>query len=323
MRQLEHMSNEVILCIWDQLSSADVIYSFSNLNTRINSLLLEFHGLYKQLNLCHSSLPAFRFFCRQVSTINEWHLGLTVLKLGHPARCSQIDLFVNEIIKTVVLNYFGKQEISCNNTSKDIFRLLMTYKRIQPIFPQLVSLYIYSNTSVNEDILNTLLFIVAGGSAMRTFIWNSYPMQGQHSRVLFDWLLRHSINLVRFQLQSSRNQDGFEITYEHTIINTYVPHSSLVYLKINVRNLNTLYILLHYLPQLEHLGKNHITNIKLYSSVCSTKRCCCLRNIIIRAPLVLLQTSEIFIRILTLFSIMYIFYINNCLQKETYDLLES
>jgi hypothetical protein len=107
------------------------------------------------------------------------------------------------------------------------------------------------------------------------------------------------------------------------MINTYVSHSSLVYLKINVRNLNTLYILLHYLPQLEHLGKNHITNIKLYSSLCSTKRCCCLRNIIIRAPLVLLQTSEIFIRILTLFSIMYIFYINNCLQKETYDLLES
>ncbi len=28
MLQLEHLSNEVILCIWDQLSSADVIYRF-------------------------------------------------------------------------------------------------------------------------------------------------------------------------------------------------------------------------------------------------------------------------------------------------------
>ncbi|CAF5050317.1 unnamed protein product, partial [Rotaria sp. Silwood1] len=54
-----------------------------------------FHGLYKQLDLRHCSLPACRFLCRQVPTMMQWRLGLTVLKLGSSGRCSQKDLFVD------------------------------------------------------------------------------------------------------------------------------------------------------------------------------------------------------------------------------------
>ncbi|CAF3029462.1 unnamed protein product [Rotaria sp. Silwood2] len=250
------MSNEVILCIWDQLSSVDVIYSFSNLNTRMNSLLLEFHGLYKQLDLRYCSLSACRFLCRQVSTMFEWRLGLTVLKLGSPVRCSQMDLFVDEVAKSVIANHFERHEKSSDNISKDIFRILMAYKHIQPIFPQLVSLHIFLTTSVNKDTINTLLLAIAGGSAMRTFALNSCANQTHHSRAFFNWLFRCSINLVQYKLQSSEAEDGFEIMYEHTIVNNYVPHYSLVYLKINILNLNTLYVLLHYLPELEHLDGN-------------------------------------------------------------------
>jgi hypothetical protein len=66
MLQFEYLSNELILCVWDQLTAADVMYSFSHLNTRIDSLPLKFRGLYKQLDLRYCSLSACRFFCRQV-----------------------------------------------------------------------------------------------------------------------------------------------------------------------------------------------------------------------------------------------------------------
>ncbi len=50
------------------------------------------------------------------------------------------------------------------------------------------------------------------------------------------------------------------------MINAYVPHPSLIYLTINILNLNTLYVLLHYLPQLEHLGNVPIFHsLKLFS----------------------------------------------------------
>ncbi|CAF3351321.1 unnamed protein product [Rotaria socialis] len=250
------MPNEVILCIWDQLSSADVIYSFLNLNTRMNSLLLEFHGLYQQLDLRYCSLSACRFLCRQAPTMFEWRLGLTVLKLGSPVRCSQMDLFVDEVAKSVVANHYERQGKSADKISKDICLILIAYKHIQPIFPQLVSLHIFLTTSANEDTINTLLLAIAGGSAMRTFALSSCANQTHHSRAFFDWLFRCSVNLIQYKLQSSIAEDGFEIMYEHTIVNTYVPHYSLVHLKINILNLNTLYVLLHYLPELEHLDAN-------------------------------------------------------------------
>ena len=140
---------------------------------------------------------------------------------------------------------------------------------MQPIFPHLVSLYIYLTTLVNEDTLGALLLVIAGGSSMRTFIMNSHANQTYNSRPFFDWLFRCSTNLVRCTLQSTQIEDGFEIMYEHTIVNTYVPHHSLVYLKINILNLNTLYVLLHYLPQLEHWGNKkfllflEITNFRI------------------------------------------------------------
>ncbi|CAF2140704.1 unnamed protein product [Rotaria magnacalcarata] len=254
MLQLDHMSNEVILCVWDQLTSGDVIYSFSNLNTRFNSLLIEFHGLYKKLDLRHCSLSACRFFCRQVPTMMEWRLGLTVLKIGNHYRCSQTDMFADEVRKSVVASHFARSGISCNNSSKDIFRILMTYsKSTEPIFPQLVSLVVFESISISEETRDALLFAVAGGSSLRTFTWNASSNQTYHSRVFFDWLFRFSMNLSNYKLQTPDCEEGFELKYEHTIMNAYVPHRSLISLTISVLNLNTLHVLLHYLPQLEYL----------------------------------------------------------------------
>ncbi|CAF4480991.1 unnamed protein product [Rotaria magnacalcarata] len=124
---------------------------------------------------------------------------------------------------------------------------------MQPIFPQLASLVVFQFISINEDSRDTLLFAIAGGSSMRTFTWNTCSNRTHHSRALFDWLFRCSVNLVSYKLQTPPRENGFELKYEYTIVNAYVPHRSLVYLQISILNLNTLYVLLHYLPQLKHL----------------------------------------------------------------------
>ena len=261
MMQFEHLSNEIILCIWDQLSLADVIYSFSHLNTRINSLLLEFHGLYKELDIGYCSLSACRFLCRQVPSMIEWRLGLTTLKLGNLYRCCQMDMFAVEVRKFIVENHFARQGRSCDSVPKDAFRLLMTYsKNIQPIFPHLISFSVFQSVLISEDSRDTLLFAIAGGSSMRNFTWNACSNQTHHSRAFFNWLFRRSRNLISYNLQTPPFENGFELQYEDTLINGYVPHPFLTSLIINVVNLNTLDVLIHYLPQLKHLGNDSLTN---------------------------------------------------------------
>ncbi|CAF0813267.1 unnamed protein product [Adineta steineri] len=272
MLQFEDMSNELILCVWDQLVAADVLYSFSNLNTRFDSLLVEFHGLYKQMDLRYCSLSACRFFCQQMANTNEWRLGLTILKLGNCYRCSQTDMFVEEMIKFLGTNHFVKTEKSYNNNPKDIFDVLMaSNKYIEPIFPQLACLVVFQTIPISETFLNCLLFAAAGGSSLRRFIWSSCYNQTHHSRALFNWLFRCSASLVSYKLRAPPCEDGFELQYEYTLINNYTPHCSLISLTINILNLTTLYVLLHYLPQLEHLdvyissmfSSNNVTDQKL------------------------------------------------------------
>jgi hypothetical protein len=247
----EDLSNELILCIWDQLLEVDVIFSFCNLNNRITSLLHEFYGLYTKLNLRYSSLSVCRYFCRQVPNMIEWRLGLTVLKLGNRYRCCQLEMFTNEIAKSFML-----REEEQYNVSND-FRLLMTSnKHLQPIFPHLVSLVVFQSTCISDNCRDILLYSVAGGSAMRTFTWRSCGMQTCNSKAFFDWLFRCSRNLNSYQLITHISQTGFELTYEHTLINGYT-HHSLISLQINVVNFLTLNILLHYLPQLQHLGNSY------------------------------------------------------------------
>jgi hypothetical protein len=255
MAQFEDLSNDVILCIWDQLSSADVIYSFSDLNNRINSLLSEFHGLYKELNIGYCSLSACRFLCRQVPSMIEWRLGLTTLKIGNVYRCCQMDMLASEVRKFIIKNHFSRQGKSSDNISKDSFRLIMAYnKNIQSIFPQLISFSVYQSSMINEDTRDILLFYVAGGSSMRDFSWNVCSRQTHHSRTFLNWLFRHSLNLTRYQFQTVFDGNGFELKYEDTLINAYVSHQFLIELKIKTFDMNTLHVLLHYLPQLEHLG---------------------------------------------------------------------
>ncbi|CAF1517292.1 unnamed protein product [Adineta ricciae] len=267
MMYFEDLSNEIILCIWDELSSADVIYSFSHLNHRTDSLLIEFHGLYKRLELDYCSLSACRLLCKQIPNSVQWRLGLTVLKLGSLHRCSQVNMFVDEVFKFIVSNHFARnQKTDAVDCSNDVFHLLITYNNQirQPIFPQLTSLFIFQCRPISDDYRDVLLFSVAGGSCMRTFTWIACPKQTQHDKAFFDWLFRYSRRLEKFVLEMARHQDGFELTYEHALMSKYDSHYSLVHLNIKVLNLNTLHILLHYLPQLERLDV-YITNT-FYSS---------------------------------------------------------
>ena len=72
-------------------------------------------------------------------------------------------MFAEEVIKSVVADHFVRQGKSCDNASKDNFRVLMTYgKHIQPIFPQLVSFVVFQSVSINEDSRDALLYAVAG-----------------------------------------------------------------------------------------------------------------------------------------------------------------
>ncbi|CAF2079965.1 unnamed protein product [Rotaria magnacalcarata] len=254
MKKLEDMSNELLLCVWDRLLAADIIYSFSNLNIRIHQLLVKFCGLYKELNLRYCSLSAFRFFCYQLPMMNEWRLNLSVLKLGNRYRCCQIDSFANEIVKSFVIRYLARQGKSYDNPSKDLFRLIISNKKpVEPIFPQLTYLSIFQGTSIDEDCRDILLYVAAGGTTMNTFTWRSCSNQTHHAKAFFDWLFRCSINLHSFRLENPFGENGFELTYEHTVLNVYRPHQSLTSLTINILNFSTLDILLHYLLKLEYL----------------------------------------------------------------------
>ena len=275
MVQFEDLSNEVLLCIWDQLSSVDVIYSFSDINIRINSLLLKFHGLHKELDIGYCSLSACRLLCRQVSSLIEWRVGLTNLKLGNLYRCCQIDMFAIEVRKLFVENDFARQGRSSNGLSKDVFRLLMTYSNnVQPIFPHLRSLSIFQSVLISEDCRDTVLYIVGGGSSMRDFTWNTCSNQAHHSRAFFNWLFRCSRHLISYNLETPPCENGFELKYDDTLINDYIPHPTLIRLRINVINLNTLNVLLHYLPQLEHLGnRTTFDGLKAILMIILSKMC--------------------------------------------------
>jgi hypothetical protein len=253
----EKLSNELILCIWDQLSTVDVIFSFYDLNNRITALLYEFCDLYKKLDLRYSSLSACRYFCRQIPSMNDWHLGLTVLKLGNPYRCCQLEMFANEIANVFIEKIFVHERIPYNNGSKDLSRILLTNNQyIQPLFPQLISLVVFQSACINDYTRDVLLFVVARGSVMRRFTWRAYLKQAHHAKSFFDWLFQFAVNLNSCQLISPLGEDGFELIHEHMINSSYVPHHSLTYLEINVLNLSTLYLLLLYLPQLQHLGNS-------------------------------------------------------------------
>ena len=252
MMHFEDLSNEVILCIWDQLLEVDVIFSFCNLNNRITSLLYKYCGLFTKLDLRYCSLSVFRYFCHQILNTIEWRLGLTVLKLGNRYRCCQLHMFTNEISNLFRLGE-AKQY---NDIPNDFSRLLIiNEKRLQPVFPQLVSFVVFQTTHVSNECRDILLYAMAGGLTMRTFTWSACGRQTHHSTAFFDWLFLHSRNLRSYQLKTRLSQSCFELTYEHTCINGYTPHHSLINLQISVTNVVTLYTLLHYLPQLQHLGE--------------------------------------------------------------------
>ena len=168
---------------------------------------------------------------------------------------SDIDMFAIEVRKLFIENHFSRQGRSCNGLSKDVFLLLITYsKNVQPIFPHLKSLSIFQSVLISEDCRDTLLYAVAGGSSMRDFSWNACSNQTHHSRAFFNWLFRCSRHLISYNLETPPDEKGFELVYDDTLINDYIPHPTLIRLRIDVINLNTLNVLLHYLPQLEHLG---------------------------------------------------------------------
>ncbi len=159
MLYFEDLSNDLILCIWDQLLAVDVIFSFGNLNNRMTSLLDKYCGLYTEMNLRYSSLSVCRHFCRLVPNMIEWRLGLTVLKLGSLYRCCQLEMFTNEVAKFLM----SRQGEQYNHISMTI------NESLQPISPQLVLLDIFQAGCITNNCRDILLSAVASGSSMRRF----------------------------------------------------------------------------------------------------------------------------------------------------------
>ena len=220
------------------------------------TVVIRIYSLYKKLDLRYCSLSTFRYLSHQICTIDQWRLNLTSLKLGCPYRCSQTDLLANAVVQSFIARYLEKQGRSCTNLSLGLFRLIISHnKHLEPFFPQLKYLLIFQSTSMEEDTRDILLYIVAGGSAMRTFTWRACSRQTHHSQTLFNWLFRCSSQLNSFRLENTLNEKAFELTYQQTLLNDYRPHPSLTSLTINLLNLSSLDTLLHYLPQLQYLCK--------------------------------------------------------------------
>ncbi|CAF4361754.1 unnamed protein product, partial [Rotaria magnacalcarata] len=179
-----------------------------------------------------------------------------ILKLGDRYRCCQLQMFASEVAKSWIV----RQE-QCNNQTNDMFCGLMLNKKylVEPIFSKLVSIIVFQSTCVTDHCRDIILYSVVGGSAMRSFNWRACGNQSHHSKPFFDWLFQCSYNLNSYQLTTRIGQIGFEIKHEHTIVNGYVPHRSLINLKISIVNLTILHILLHYLPRLQHLDVS-VTN---------------------------------------------------------------
>ena len=261
--EYETMSNELILCIWEYLSTADTIFSFSNLNDRLTRLLTDFCHMYTAISLRHASLAACRFLSHYIPRSDEWRVNLVSLQLGHPHRCAQMEMFANEVFTTLAENHFASLGRPCLQVTPELLTVILMRKKILlPLFPQLKKLVIQQSASMSDHCRDILLNLVAGSATMKTMIWHSYLLQVHHSRALFDWLFRPSISharacgLERCQVNSAFDNRGYELIYEHTIIAGYQPHLSLTYLHIDLLNLKTLYVLLHYLPALQKLG-NH------------------------------------------------------------------
>jgi hypothetical protein len=68
----DRLPNELYLCIFDYLNSIELLYSFSNLNRRLNSLLKRYSRLTcKQIDLTKLNPHVFKFYCLQKQINNE------------------------------------------------------------------------------------------------------------------------------------------------------------------------------------------------------------------------------------------------------------
>lgn len=250
--QFEDLSNEVLLCIWEHLLDVEVIFSFSNINNRLNSLLHEYCGLYRKIDLRYSSLSLFHYFCQQILSVCEWRENLNILKLGNFYRCCQLNILTSEITKSLMFKFKNVQNHSENNSHF----FIETNKYLKPIFPNLTSIVIVQTTHISDNCREILLYAVASGPTMRHFVWSTCSRQSYTSKAFSDWLFQCSHNLHSFQYTTRGNLTCFQLTYEDTLTNGYISHNSLINLDVCIVDFTTLIVFLHYLPQLQHLSKS-------------------------------------------------------------------
>lgn len=68
----DNLPNELYLCIFDYLNKIDLIYSFLNLNRRLNILLTHsYHFTSKYIDLTKLNPNVFQFYCLQKQINNE------------------------------------------------------------------------------------------------------------------------------------------------------------------------------------------------------------------------------------------------------------
>lgn len=101
----EHLPNELYLCIFDYLNPIDLVYSFSNLTTRLNKLLKAYSRFSsKSLNLINLNPRVFDYYCvkkainDQIDSISLTDQQLKLIQFSSRSRICQLTIFVeNEI----------------------------------------------------------------------------------------------------------------------------------------------------------------------------------------------------------------------------------
>ncbi|CAF3316947.1 unnamed protein product [Rotaria socialis] len=104
-KNLESMPDEIFLEIFDYISSCDLIYSFYNLNKRLNSII---HGICLHLDLSYIQKKLFLYTCHYI--LPNFHQQICSIKLSNKQTIDGIDYYLeqtkyseHEQVETLVL----------------------------------------------------------------------------------------------------------------------------------------------------------------------------------------------------------------------------
>ena len=116
----DNLPNELYLCIFDYLNPIDLIYSFSNLTTRLNKLLKTYSRFSsKSVNLIKLNPRVFGYYCvekainDQIESISLTDQQLKLIQFSSKSRICQLNILIeNEI------HFYSNEQYLFSNLQK-------------------------------------------------------------------------------------------------------------------------------------------------------------------------------------------------------------